>query len=181
MAFSCPALVGSRGIRLLTFTGFAHDGETLTFSLQSTSYQIPKTIFVDNRPVLRETTNDDNDERPIHHALSYVWGDAAHKETIVCNDAPVEVMKNLHRAVGQLCPQFPDRVLWVDSLCINQNDSTEKVGQVAMMGEVFAAACNVICGLGPADALHRGWGERTYRVCSCGWFSCSTRIPVRTR
>lgn len=165
MAFSYPALVGCRGIRLLKFTGLARDGETLTFSLQSTSYQIPKTIFIDNRPVLQGTTNDSDDgKRPIYHALSYVWGDAAHKETIVCNDAPVEVTKNLHEALGQLCPQFPDRVLWVDSLCINQNDSAEKAGQVAMMGEVFAAACNVICWLGPADDLHRAYKRKLARL-----------------
>lgn len=157
MAFSYPALVGSRGIRLLKFTGLGHDGAMLTFSLQSTSYQIPETIFIDNRPVLQRTA--DYDKKPIYHALSYVWGGTTNKETIVCNGTPVEVTKNLHEALGQLCPQFPDRVLWVDSLCINQYDSTEKAGQVAMMGEVFAAACNVICWLGPADTFHRGWGK----------------------
>ena len=40
------------------------------------------------------------------------------------------------------------RVLWIDALCINQNDDSEKEKQVAMMGTIFERAQNVVIWLG---------------------------------
>jgi hypothetical protein len=150
MAFSYPPLSDTRAIRLLKFTGVYTDGVTLSFSLESSLGLIPNTAFIKNHPVLRVTSSD---SCPSYHALSYVWGDASQKERIICNGAEVMVTKNLHQALTQLAAQQHHTPLWVDSLCINQGDNTEKSTQVAMMGDIYAAAQNVICWLAPSQVL----------------------------
>jgi hypothetical protein len=44
-----------------------------------------------------------------------------------------------------------DRLLWVDALCINQQDEIEKANQVKMMGKIYARALNVNIWLGKED------------------------------
>ena len=43
------------------------------------------------------------------------------------------------------------RVLWVDAMCINQNDPDEKSEQVPIMGEIYSRATKVYAWLGEAD------------------------------
>jgi len=45
--------------------------------------------------------------------------------------------------------QSEELILWADALCINQTDDEEKSWQVAMMGDVYRAADQVIVWLGP--------------------------------
>ena len=42
-------------------------------------------------------------------------------------------------------------MLWVDAICINQNDVEEKTKQVAMMGRIFMQASRTVIYLGKAD------------------------------
>ena len=42
------------------------------------------------------------------------------------------------------------RVLWVDSICVNQSDLDEKRSQIALMGKIFASATRVLGWLGEA-------------------------------
>ena len=41
--------------------------------------------------------------------------------------------------------------LWIDSLCINQNDIAERNAQVALMATIYASATSVVAWLGPDD------------------------------
>jgi hypothetical protein len=43
------------------------------------------------------------------------------------------------------------RTLWVDAVCINQNDIQEKNQQVAQMQEIYAGAKEVLVWLGPSN------------------------------
>lgn len=58
--------------------------------------------------------------------------------------------------------------LWVDTLCIDQNDVIEKNHQLPLMGEIYSKASQVIVWLGPQEDdsdlamdLIRDLGERT--------------------
>jgi hypothetical protein len=44
---------------------------------------------------------------------------------------------------------FFERILWVDAICINQGDNTEKAGQIQYMAEIYSKASRVIVWLGP--------------------------------
>jgi hypothetical protein len=49
-----------------------------------------------------------------------------------------------------------ERCIWIDALCINQNDDEEKAAQVSFMGEIYQSARAVVIWLGPpADACDR--------------------------
>lgn len=85
---------------------------------------------------------------PPFEALSYVWGDASVIKQVLLCGKPFSITTNLHSALRHL--RYPDRPrsLWVDAICINQNDDEEKESQVASMPKIYAAASNLLCGWG---------------------------------
>lgn len=84
-------------------------------------------------------------------ALSYVWGDESNKMPIVVNGGRVMVTQNLYAALAFLGPELQESEIWIDAVCINQDDETngnEKVNQIAQMGEVYRNASMVYVFLG---------------------------------
>ncbi len=88
-------------------------------------------------------------DKPPYIALSYMWGDQTHPETILVNEQTFAIGANLHEALRQLQAEEPI-CLWVDAICINQNDDLEKGEQVANMSEIYKAAASVFAWLGPS-------------------------------
>ena len=69
---------------------------------------------------------------------------------ITCNNVPLSITKNLFEALMALRDDIDeDRYLWVDAICINQNDSAEKAFQVRNMLTIYEKAVRVIAWLGP--------------------------------
>ena len=44
--------------------------------------------------------------------------------------------------------------IWIDALCINQDDAAERASQVQLMGRVFQDASCVFAWLGPPDSFY---------------------------
>ena len=86
-----------------------------------------------------------------YEALSYTWGQPVFPESLHTHNGILRITENLALALRSL--RFKDRVryLWVDAVCINQNDLMEKSRQVAMMSIIYKSARRVICWLGQAD------------------------------
>jgi hypothetical protein len=91
------------------------------------------------------------DSNPSYEALSYTWGDPCDicPIPIDFNGYATPISTNLEAALRVLRYIEHPRVLWIDALCINQNDVSEKEKQVAMMGTIFERAQNVVVWLGP--------------------------------
>jgi hypothetical protein len=91
----------------------------------------------------------------IFDALSYVWGGdpSTSSHTILLDGLHFPVTPNLHSALQglRLAKGSIPQPLWVDAVCINQKDITERNWQVAMMGDIYASANHVIIWLGEAD------------------------------
>ncbi|KAH8744227.1 hypothetical protein BGZ57DRAFT_709103, partial [Hyaloscypha finlandica] len=62
------------------------------------------------------------DENPSYEALSYTWRTEArtHSITLDRNDFPVTV--NLYLALWTLRQEHDDYFIWIDAICIDQND-----------------------------------------------------------
>ncbi|KAH7078494.1 heterokaryon incompatibility protein-domain-containing protein [Paraphoma chrysanthemicola] len=83
-------------------------------------------------------------------ALSYTWGDASKTGIILVGDALLKVGKNLEVALAHLTKDDEPLTLWIDALCIDQNDNVEKSEQVQQMHQIYSRAAAVITWLGPA-------------------------------
>jgi len=78
------------------------------------------------------------DEKLTYTALSYCWGNQSEQREIHVNDRRVSVTKSLEIALRYARKDLQDMVLWVDAICINQEDLKEKSYQVGMMGSIYA-------------------------------------------
>jgi len=83
-------------------------------------------------------------------ALSYTWGSKSRPCEIMINGSKMTVTKNAYLALRDLRYQGKDRVLWIDALCIDQNDDKERGEQVQQMGYIYSKAERVIIWLGEA-------------------------------
>jgi len=81
---------------------------------------------------------------PAYEALSYVWGDPEEKCMITWNNEQVPVTRNLYTALPFLRLRDGERVMWIDAVCINQNDEQERSQQVRIMGKIYKQASQVI-------------------------------------
>ncbi|KAJ4855732.1 heterokaryon incompatibility protein (HET) domain-containing protein [Trichoderma breve] len=90
-----------------------------------------------------------NDD-PSFEALSYCWGDATDKLLIFCNGVPFPVTKNLESALRHLRQTEDERTLWIDAICINQDNIPERNYQVSIMKDIYRKARHVVIWLGDA-------------------------------
>src|ERR1700712_2482196 len=84
------------------------------------------------------------DSPPSYEALSYTWGDPKAKETILCNGKKLEIGKSLSSALHTLRYTDRKRTLWIDAVCINQEDKQEKNIQVPLMCDIYRQADRVV-------------------------------------
>ncbi|PVH69289.1 HET-domain-containing protein, partial [Cadophora sp. DSE1049] len=93
---------------------------------------------------------------PKYEALSYTWGPNEFPKRITDGDsgADIAITNNLFDAFQVLRLEEESRLLWIDAVCINQNDDVEKSGQVAMMSSIYQNADSVLVWLGSAPEDH---------------------------
>lgn len=91
------------------------------------------------------------DDSPHFEALSYVWGPPVPTLDIVVDAARFLVTINLHQALGALRRAKKPRVLWVDAVCINQDDDDEKAYQVPLMGRLYTEAPRTVIWFGASN------------------------------
>ena len=88
-------------------------------------------------------------------ALSYAWGSAENLVDIIIGASGHEVLsitQNLAEALPYLRYEDRSRVLWIDAICVNQQDLEERSRQVERMADIFAKASRVVVWLGPESS-----------------------------
>jgi hypothetical protein len=85
-----------------------------------------------------------------YEALSYVWGDSARRKSVILNNEHFAINQNLHAALQHLRSQTSKPTLWIDAICINQADESERSRQVSLMGDIYTCAVQVVNWLGPS-------------------------------
>jgi hypothetical protein len=87
----------------------------------------------------------------LYEALSYVAGSFDDPSQSVYVDGQLlHVTTNLHAALLHLRDRTFARIIWVDYICINQNDKEEKSRQINLMARIYGEADRVIVYLGEA-------------------------------
>ena len=90
-----------------------------------------------------------------YEALSYVWGHQERRRSIILNTKPFYITEVLHRALHFLRSENVYRTLWIDAMCIDQSNKTERNEQVSIMGEIYQCARRVVNWLGEESAETR--------------------------
>ncbi|KAH6957401.1 heterokaryon incompatibility protein-domain-containing protein [Fusarium avenaceum] len=98
---------------------------------------------------------------PSFEALSYVWGDQLNPASISLlmerddkalqgsETGDLHIGQNLASALRSLRDPHEPRIVWCDSICINQHDLEERATQVQRMHEIYHDARSVIVWMGP--------------------------------
>ena len=90
-------------------------------------------------------------ERVSYEALSYTWGKPVFTRLLTCNGLVYPITQNLFSALQHLRLPNVVRYLWLDAVCINQHDNSEKSSQVGRMMDIYHKAQRVIVWLGGID------------------------------
>lgn len=91
------------------------------------------------------------DSRPRYEALSYVWGDASVRNEILVDGLPLLITQNLFVALNHFRHVEEELRIWIDAICVNQDDLIERGQQVSLMRRVYSQAFSTKVWLGPAD------------------------------
>lgn len=97
--------------------------------------------------ITKEFDKQDTNQR--YQALSYVWGRQASR-SITLFGKRFPIYRNTYEALQGIRNETSARAIWVDAICIDQANATERAQQVAMMEDIYKCACNVINWLGPS-------------------------------
>jgi hypothetical protein len=84
----------------------------------------------------------------LYEALSYTWGCSDKPCSISINKQNLAVTENLHAALLRLRNRSFERILWIDAICINQENLKEQGQQVQLMAKIYSQATRVLVWLG---------------------------------
>ncbi|OAQ61466.1 heterokaryon incompatibility protein (HET) domain-containing protein [Pochonia chlamydosporia 170] len=104
------------------------------------------------------------DDKIEYYCLSYTWGDSTTTWPIIVDDARVSVTENLGMALQRINDEECVHLLWVDALCINQQDNIEKRQQLPLMGGIYSNALAVFAWIGAETASSGDVIEEIVRV-----------------
>lgn len=89
-------------------------------------------------------------DSPAYQTLSYEWGETIGTHPIWCHGATLLVTSNLLAALERLRLPSLRRFLWIDAICINQEDLEERAQQVSIMGDIYKQCHKVLIWIGEA-------------------------------
>lgn len=96
-------------------------------------------------------------QTPDYEVLSYVWGDASPFDRIFFHQGALDIGNNLSIALRRLREGRISRTLWIDAICINQEDVDERNAQVTLMHNIYSQAKQVIIFLGEPNPPPKHW------------------------
>jgi hypothetical protein len=93
-------------------------------------------------------------DAPPYHAISYVWNYGPQDiRTITLSGMRLEIKSNVHDILTRCSSFFLPRLIWIDSICIDQASDSEKTLQVRTMREIYGTAAHVLVCLGEGPAF----------------------------
>jgi hypothetical protein len=114
----------------------------------ASTWQYARSFLLPQKPISCVLEKVSLKDPPKYSALSYRWGGSGRQ--ILVNDKLFIVTDKLEIALQHLQQDWKPLTLWVDAICINQQDTDEKAQQVRQMTDIYRRASQVLVWLGPA-------------------------------
>jgi hypothetical protein len=170
-------------IRLLNVNGKEGNG-TLHISM--------KTVDLDDNPLFHALSYtwgnphaDGVDFTAHFNAVNEEYG-VSQRASILCDGKELSIQRNLFDVLGELAEPFTGRIrghgqspadsqlpltsrefgndMWIDAVCINQEDMDERASQVRLMDKIYSKADRTLVWLGRADEYTPAAAETIERV-----------------
>ncbi|RBR13500.1 uncharacterized protein FIESC28_08128 [Fusarium coffeatum] len=100
-------------------------------------------------------------------ALSYTWGPNVFDSIIECDGFVKKITKSLDSAIRQFRHPDDSIMMWIDQICINQDDNIEKAQQIPLMSKIYKLATNTVIWLGEASEGSDSALKLLERIVSC--------------
>lgn len=112
---------------------------------------------------------------PPYYALSHCWSTESRNIAIQIDGHPILVCTELAAGIRRLQELAaeeswmdpPIKYIWIDKICINQDDTSERSSQVRLMGNIYSQAIRTLIWLGPElSSSSAAWKlvDRIYNV-----------------
>jgi hypothetical protein len=88
---------------------------------------------------------------PEFEAVSYCWGSTENPVNILIGESgreTITVTQNLAQALPYLRQEDKPRILWIDAICVDQQNPKERGHQVKRMADIYSKAAKVLIWLG---------------------------------
>src|SRR5204863_10002059 len=87
--------------------------------------------------------DDDLLQTPRYDAISHVWGHGKKSQAIILNGCQFLVTPSVYNILYRCSSYFGKRIVWIDTICINQDDKKEKASQIKKMRSIYDHARTV--------------------------------------
>lgn len=92
------------------------------------------------------------DNAPPYECVSYAWVTKTRTERVATTHGTfVLVTESLLEALPYLADVSETGYLWIDQLCVNQDDIDERSSQVSIMSKIYRASARLLVWLGPSN------------------------------
>jgi hypothetical protein len=120
-------------------------------ALQDLEFRLVK-ILPERKTMIRcEIIHASLEDPPEYAAISYAWGDAGNTRRIELDGSLIPVAVSLYGALEALREKNESVLVWVDALCIDQQNRDERTQQVRLMTSIYSRAEFVAIWLGPEE------------------------------
>jgi hypothetical protein len=156
----CPSIFTAFEYDKYRYTKIASDRDIRLLKLHPPGTGLPNATTDDFISCeLEEVAFSDN---PKYEAFSYAWGFSPRDYPVIVMPAMSQTEKpcmatalltnpSLYTALKLLRHPTQSRALWIDQLCINQDDNEEKSKQVVLMADIYKNAQQTLIWLGEED------------------------------
>jgi hypothetical protein len=140
--------------------------DTTTYTYRNLNYQLGQEI----RLIVLDPGQDQEDltcdikhvnllDEPAYEAVSYTWRDSQGDDSlcgrIFCRGKLMWITANCQAALRCLRRTQRKRSLWVDAICIDQQNNAEKNHQVQLMSTIYSSASQVLVYLAPTSPSNK--------------------------
>lgn len=118
------------------------------------------------------------EDLPSCAAVSYEWGSNTRQHSVFCERRKINVTKNLYNLLQNLRTEKKSQLLWIDAICINQEDLAERSQQVSLMSDIYHRAAMVLIWIGNERA-HTGEAMRAMSKLADSLNTIRNEVDVR--